>query len=220
MCFGTASVIATALHALLKIYYQTRSTCVLLLVQEAGEVVWSQKCVHFINSSVDQCIEVVNKLEDKHEILTFSKSSSENIQFLIPIMLKQGTIKKLVIQSSLLTPDDILSFSSQLSTNKSLTILNLTRGSMRDDGVTALTQSLQHNKTLESLDLSYNPGITSASALSLAKLLLTNNTLTDLDLSHSSIDTDGVMILMGSCKTDNTFKKFRLVVGNITNSLL
>uniref|UniRef100_A0A1X7SIG8 Uncharacterized protein n=2 Tax=Amphimedon queenslandica TaxID=400682 RepID=A0A1X7SIG8_AMPQE len=188
-------------------------------IQEAGEVVWSHKGVHFINSSVDQCMEVVNKLENHHKILIFSKSSSENIQFLIPIVLKQGTIKKLVIQSTLLTRDDILSFSSQLSINKSLTFLNLTRDSMRDDGLITLVQSLQHNRTLESLDLSYNPSITSASVPSLAELLLTNSTLSYLDLSHTSIDTDGVMILMESCKTNNTLKKFRLV-SNITDSVV
>ena len=182
----------------------------LLLVQEDGEVEWKQDCVRLFRPSVDQCKEVISKLEDKHKSIILRDSSSDSIQLLIPTVLERGTINQLNIFSSLLTPDDILSFSSQLSTNKSLKILRLSHGSMSDDGVIALAQSLQYNKTLQFLYLEYNPGITSACAQSLAELLLTNNTLCELHLHHTNIDTDGVMILMESLKTNNTLKELRL----------
>ena len=171
---------------------------------------WSQTGVHLIRPSVDQCKEVISKLEDKHKSIILRDSSSDSIQLLIPTVLERGTINQLNIFSSLLTPDDILSFSSQLSTNKSLTILRLILGSISDDGVIALAQSLQYNKTLHFLFLNHNPGITSACAQSLAELLLTNNTLYGLYLHCTNIDTDGVMILMESLKTNNTLKKLRL----------
>ena len=182
----------------------------LLLVQEDGEVKWSQTGVQLFRPSVDQCKEVISKLEDKHKSIMLQYSSSDSIQLLIPTILERGTINQLYIFSSLLTPDDILSFSSQLSTNKSLTFLQLTQRSMSDDGVIALVQSLQYNKTLQVLYLYYNSGITSACAQSLAELLLTNNTLYLLDLHRTNIDTDGVMILMESLKTNNTLKQLRL----------
>ena len=182
----------------------------LLLVQEDGEVEWDHDGVHLIRPSLDQCKEVISKLEDKHKIIILQDSSSDSIQLLIPTILERGTINQLIIFSSLLTPDDILSFSSQLSTNKSLTILSLTLGSMSDDGVIALAQSLQYNKTLKDLFLYDDPSITSACAQSLAELLLTNNTLYQLDLHHTNIDTDGVMILMESLKTNNTLMKLWL----------
>ena len=183
----------------------------LLLVQEDGEVKWKHGGgVSLIRPSVDQCKEVISKLEDKHKSIILADSSSDSIQLLIPTVLERGTINQLAMFSSLLTPDDILSFSSQLSTNKSLTILGLSHGSMSDDGVIALAQSLQYNKTLQVLYLHYNSGITSACTQSLAELLLTNNTLNRLYLDHTNIDTDGVMILMESLRTNNTLKELWL----------
>ena len=182
----------------------------LLLVQEDGEVVWSQDDVCLNRPSVDQCKEVISKLEDNHKRIILDYPSSDSIQLLIPTILERRTIVQLIIYSSSLTPEDILSFSSQLSTNKSLTILNLTLGSMSDDGVIALAKSLQYNKTLKYLFFQYNPGITSACAQSLAELLLTNNTLYRLHLHHTDIDTHGIMILMESLKTNNTLKELSL----------
>ena len=182
----------------------------LLLVQEDGHVVWCQDSVYLTKPSINECIDVITKLEDQHNIMAFSESSSDSIQFLIPTILERRTMKKLVIYLSCLTRNDILSFSSELSTNKSLTTLALADSSISDDGVIALAQSLQYNETLQYLILKYNPDITSASAQSLAELLLTNNTLNRLDLHHTSIDTDGVMILMESLKINETLRKLRL----------
>ena len=179
-------------------------------MQEDGKVEGKQdSVVHLFTPSVDQCKEVISKLEDKHKRIILWNSSSDSIQLLIPTILERGTINQLSIYSSL-THDDILSFSSQLSTNKSLTSLTLTHRSMSDDGVIALAQSLQYNKTLKSLYLECNSGITSACAQSLAELLLNNNTLNKLRLNHTNIDTDGVMILMESLKTNNTLKQLWL----------
>ena len=173
----------------------------LLLVQKDGEVVWSQNSVYLINPSVDQFMEVIDKLEDKHETMMFSEC--ENIQFVIPTILERRTIKRLFIESTFLTRYDILSFSSQLSTNKSLEVLVISQDSISDDGVAALAQSLQDNETLQLLALGNNPGITSASAQPLAELLLTNKTLQCLYLHNTSIDTDGVLILMESLNTSS-----------------
>ncbi|XP_019854994.1 PREDICTED: uncharacterized protein LOC109583917 [Amphimedon queenslandica] len=179
-------------------------------LQEDGKVEWSQDDVQLTSPSVDQCKEVISKLKEEHTSIILQLSSSDSIQVLIPTVLERGTINQLAIYYSSLLRDDVLSFSSQLSTNKSLIILQLTHGSMSDDGVIALAQSLQYNKTLQSLDLGYNPGITSACAQSLAELLLTNNTLNGLSLHHTNIETDGVMILIESLKTYNTLMILRL----------
>ncbi|XP_019860273.1 PREDICTED: uncharacterized protein LOC109588559 isoform X2 [Amphimedon queenslandica] len=173
-------------------------------IQEDGEVEWSQDGVHLLNPSVDQCMEVITKLEDKHEIMTLTDSSSDSIQFLIPTILEGRTIKRLVVLSAFLTHDDILSFIFQLSTNKSLTMLQISNDSISDDGVVALAQSLQYNETLEYLQLQYNRGITSACAQSIAKLLNSNKTLTYLNLYDTNIDSHGAVILSESLQTNNT----------------
>ena len=142
-------------------------------------------------------------------MIMLDDSASDSMQFLLPPILKR-TIKVLSILSSLLTHDDILTLSSQLQINKSLAVLALTEGSMSDDGVIALAKSLPYNKTLQYLSLQCNPGITSASALSLAELLLTNDTLRCIDLHHTNIDIIGVLVLIESLKINNTLRELRL----------
>ena len=173
---------------------------------------WSEdgSLVHLIKPSVDQCKEAISKLENKNELIKISRSSSDSIQLLLPTILKTNSITQLCLISSSLTPDDILSFSSQLSTNKFLAILSLTHDSISDDGVIALAESLQYNKTLKYLHFSRNSGITSASVQSLATLLHNNNTLSSLNLNHTSIDADGVMILMESLTTNNALEELWL----------
>ena len=171
---------------------------------------WSDFDVQLTNPSLDQCKEVISKLENKHKTITFDHSSSDSIQLLIPTIMERNTIEQFYLLSSFISPDDILSFSFQLSANKSLITLNFATGSIDDSGVIALAQSLQYNETLKNLYLSYNPDISSASVHSLAKLLRNNNTLSCLSLDHTSIDTDGVLILMESLKTNNTLGELKL----------
>ncbi|XP_019860406.1 PREDICTED: uncharacterized protein LOC109588730 [Amphimedon queenslandica] len=166
--------------------------------QKDGTVIWGSDHVYLTSPSVAQCKEVICKLENKHDIMALSASSSHSTQYLIPTILQSTTIKKLVMYSFFLTPDDILSFSSQLSTNKSLMILCLINGSIKDDGVIVLAKSLQLNETLRELYLTGNPDITSASAQSLAQLLRNNKTLSNLYLYDTNIEYDGVEILLKS----------------------
>ena len=175
---------------------------------------WSSNDVYLSNPSVEQCQEVISKLKDNHQYrsITLSNSSPDIVQLLVPPLLKIGTITLLNIHRlhTPLTHDAILSFSSSLSTNKSLLVLNITYDSINDDGVITLVESLKPNDKLKYLYLEYNSGITSASAQSLAELLLTNHALSDLWLDHTNIDTNGVPILMESLKTNKTLKQLGL----------
>ena len=182
----------------------------ILAEEEIGEVEWSHNGVHLVNPSEDQCMEVLNKLNYEHEILALSDSSCNSIQLLLPTIFERRTIKMLSIFSSSFTRDSILSFSSEISTNKSITTLQVSDDSISDDGVIALAQSLQHNKALQCLYLRINPDITSDSTQSLANLLLANKTLSHLYLYDTNIDTDGVMTLTKSLVENNTLKKLGL----------
>ena len=166
--------------------------------------------VYLSNPSVEQCQEVISKLKDNHQYrsITLSFSSPDIVQLLVPPLLKIGTITFLNIHHlhTPLTHDAILSFSSSLSTDKSLHTLFITNDSINDDGVITLVESLKPNDTLKYLYLEYNSGITSASAQSLAELLLTNHTLSVLGLTHTNIDTNGVLVLMESLKTNKTLR--------------
>ena len=157
--------------------------------------------VFLTTPSLPQCQDVISKLkENNHHTVNLYHSSSYVVQFLLPQLLKIRTITYIRIFSTKVTKDNIISL--QLSNNTTLKTLVITNGSINDDGVITLVQSLKYNKSITYLYLSYNPDITSASAQSLAELLLHNNTLEDLSLEGTNIDTNGVLVLVETLKTN------------------
>ena len=162
---------------------------------------WYSYGVSLTTPSLPQCQDVISKLkESNHRMVTLSHSSSYIVQFLLPQLLKIRTITWIIISSTKVTKDNIIS--SQLSNNTTLKRLVITDGSINDDGVITLVQSLKYNKSITYLYLDSNPDITSASAQSLAELLLHNNTLVGLSLEDTNIDTNGVLVLVETLKTN------------------
>ena len=176
----------------------------LLLGEETGKVQWgSNGRVSLTTPSLPQCQDVISKLkENNHRMVSLRRSSSYVVQFLLPQLLKIRTITVIEIYSTKVTKDNIISSQLHVSNNTTLKILWITNGSINDDGVITLVQSLKYNKSITDLYLSNNPDITSASAQSLAELLLHNNTLEDLWLWGTNIDTNGVLVLVETLKTN------------------
>ena len=162
---------------------------------------WYSYSVSLTTPSLPQCQDVISKLkENNHDTVDLLRSSSYVAQFLLPQLLKIRTITRIEIYSTKVTKDNIIS--SQLSNNTTLKTLVITNGSINDDGVITLVQSLKYNKSITTLHLNNNPDITSASAQSLAELLLHNNTLQYLRLWGTNIDTNGVLVLVETLKTN------------------
>ena len=179
--------------------------------EESGEVKWdyiSNGSVILTKPTLSQCQEVISKLkENNHHVVILSNSSSHIVQFLLPQVLKIRRIMRISIWSTKVTKDNIIS--SQLSNNTTLKELMITDGSINDDGVITLAQSLKDNKSITRLYLNYNPDVTSASAQSLAELLLHNNTLRALNLEDTNIDNNGVLPILVLVETLKTNKKLR-----------
>ena len=169
---------------------------------------WNIFEVCLTEPSLHQCQRVISKLRNNHNIVELRNSSSYIVQFLLPQLLKIRTIIYINISSTEVTKDSIIS--SQLSNNTTLRELAITNGSINDDGIITLAQSLKYNKSITMLYLHSNPDITSASAQSLAELLLNNNTLEFLWLWGTNIDTNGVKVLVESLKTNKTLRKLWL----------
>ena len=165
--------------------------------------------VSLYTPSLPQCQDVISKLkENNHHMVSLSRSSSYVVQFLLPQLLKIRTITRISIFSTKVTKDNIIS--SQLSNNTTLKELWITFRSINDDGVITLVQSLKYNKSITTLYLINNPDITSASAQSLAELLLHNNTLEYLSLWGTNIDTNGVLVLVETLKTNKRLRRLTL----------
>ena len=170
---------------------------------------WDSVSVSLTTPSLPQCQDVISKLkENNHHMVDLSHSSSYVVQFLLPQLLKIRTITRISIYSTKVTKDNIIS--SQLANNTTLKTLVIADGSINDDGVITLVQSLKYNKSITDLYLFNNPDITSASAQSLAELLLHNNTLVYLSLDGTKIDTNGVLLLVETLKTNKGLRILRL----------
>ena len=116
----------------------------LLLGEETGEVEWnSTGSVSLTTPSLPQCQDVISKLkENNHHWVYLRDSSSYVVQFLLPQLLKIRTITRISIYSTKVTKDNIISL--QLSNNTTLKTLRITGGSINDDGVITLVQSLKY----------------------------------------------------------------------------
>ena len=146
--------------------------------------------------------------ENNQHVVILKNSSSHIVQFLLTQLLKIRTVTIIRISSTKVTKDKIIS--SQLSSNTTLETLVITDGSINDEGVITLVQSLKYNKSITDLYLNNNPDITSASVQSLAELLLKNHTLVFLSLTGTTIDTNGALVLMESLKTNERLRRLYL----------
>ena len=163
--------------------------------------------MQFVTPTVEECTEVIAKLEDKHQNIYLRNSSSDIAQVLIPPLLEKDHIIALYVSSTPLTQDFLPTFSHQMSGNNTLQSLSLTNDCINDEGVNTLMQSLKYNKKLLYLSLEFNYGITSACVPSLADFIRTNCTLNILYLSCTNIDANGVRILVESLETNKTLNK-------------
>ena len=167
---------------------------------------WKRKVVTLIDVSPKQCQGVIIDATSEYGIFILQRSSPDTPSLLIPALLEIRSVHSITVDCTTLKPDVIHSFSSQLSNNHTLTELSIINGSIDDEGVTALVQSLKCNTTLKHLELNDNWGITSASVQSLLELILTNNTIQRLELKRNKIDTNGILVLVESLKTNKTLK--------------
>ena len=170
---------------------------------------WDSSSVSLIKPSLPQCQDVISKLKENNHHTVYLRNSSPHIaQFLLPQLLKIRTITVISIYSTKVTKDNIISL--QLSNNTRLKTLGIIDGSINDDGVITLVQSLKYNKSITRLYFYNNPDITSASAQSLAELLLQNNILEYLSLWDTNIDTNGLLVLPETLKTNKRLRELCL----------
>ena len=135
---------------------------------------------------VDVILECVNECKKK------KKNVDEKLATALGASLQTETVKVLSVKV-----DETLAvfLSNFLKTNT--TVRNLTLDESLQDGITALAECLKYNKSLTTLDLSYNViGVDGAAAL--GECLKCNKLLTTLDLSDNEIVNDGAAAL-GEC---------------------
>ncbi|XP_019861378.1 PREDICTED: uncharacterized protein LOC109589812 [Amphimedon queenslandica] len=167
---------------------------------------WYDDGVELTSPSFLQCQEVASLLTYKHTFIKIIKSSPEVVSDLLPVLLQN---EKVIIEDTQLTQDCISSLCNLLANNKSLLELHLTNCSIDDKAVADITNVLQtHNNTLKKLYFFDNSHISSVSAQSLSELIINNSTLTELQISHTSISSNGILLILQSLKSNKSLKLY------------
>ena len=102
------------------------------------------------------------------------------------------TLKMLSLTNVTITNEDTSNLCTMLSINKTLNILELYNCNITDNGVRYICEGLTKNQTLTVLDIRYNPQITSASTSTIAELITTTKSLTELHLHGTSLNDDDI----------------------------
>ena len=172
---------------------------------------WYDDGVQLTSPSLIQCQEVVSLLTYKHTDIIIFKSSPDVVCDLLPLLLQNEKVKYLTIKDSQLTQNCISSLCNLLANNKSLINLLLINCSIDDKAVADITNVLQtHNNTLVGLLFFNNSLISSVSAQSLSELIINNSTLTKLEVRHTSISSDGILLILQSLSINKNIKQLIL----------
>ena len=124
-------------------------------------------------------------------ILRYS-SLTGGIKQISDALFTNTTLKSLVLINVTITDEDTSNLSTMLSINKTLDGLRLSNCNITDNGVRYICEGLTKNQTLTVLSITYNPQITSASTSTIAELINTTKSLTDLHLDNTSLNNDDI----------------------------
>ncbi|XP_063819122.1 NACHT, LRR and PYD domains-containing protein 3-like [Pseudophryne corroboree] len=107
----------------------------------------------------------------------------------------QCQIKKLFVRNCGLTSSCCVDFRSVITTNHSLTLLDLSCNALGDSGIKLLCEGLRHpDCTLQELELR-SCGLTSSCCDDLRSVITTNCSLTRLELTQNVLEDSGIKIL-------------------------
>ena len=152
---------------------------------------------------------MISKLNNKRIELNHSSTHSTVVLLSSP-KLYTLTLRKLDIYETPLPHDCIQYLCQLLTNNKSIQGLVIWKNSISDRGVADICKVLEHNSTITLLKLSNNPLITSASTQALSHLILNNSTLSELNLSRTSLSSESLLLLHQSLSANKNMKRLIL----------
>ncbi|XP_067882390.1 NACHT, LRR and PYD domains-containing protein 3-like isoform X2 [Heterodontus francisci] len=179
------------------------------------------------NNLSDSCIEDLASALSTNRSLTDLDLSGNNLGDsgvkLLSEALKNPDckIQELWLVGNNLTTSCIDDLASALSTNRSLTDLNLNYNELGDSGVKLLSEALRNpDCKIQKLWLVGN-NLTDSCIEDLASTLSTNRSLTDLDLSYNKLGDSGVKLLSEALRNpDCKIQKLELENNNLTASCI
>ena len=111
-----------------------------------------------------------------------------------------------------ITDEDMTHLSTILATNTTLKELHLYNCNITDNGVRYICEGLTKNQTLTKLGISRNRQITSVSTSTIADLIQTATSLTELYLFNTSLNNDDIKTICTSLTKNTTIRKLYLSI--------
>ena len=103
--------------------------------------------------------------------------------------------------------EDMTHLSIMLATNTTLKELHLYNCNITDNGVRYICEGLTKNQTLTTLNIGGNRHITSVSTSTIADLIQTTTSLTELRLHYTSLNNDDIKTICTSLNKNTTIRK-------------
>ena len=109
-----------------------------------------------------------------------------------------------------ITDEDMTHLSTVLATNTTLKALWLPYCNITDNGVRYICEGFSKNQTLTTLNIGGNHQITSVSTSTIADLIQTTTSLTELFLNNTSLNNDDIKTICTSLTKNTTIRKLYL----------
>ena len=172
--------------------------------------------LEIFNTSLDsKCVSILSEiLKTNKTIKTLQLESSSftgGIKQVSDSLFNNKTLEQLVLYNFTdITDEDITHLSTMLSSNTTLKVLYLFNCNITDNGVRYICEGLTKNQTLTLLNIGGNRQITSVSTSTIADLIQTTTSLTELDLYNTSLNNDDIKTICTSLNKNTTISELRL----------
>ena len=164
----------------------------------------NSKCVSIL-SEILKTNKTIKRLELQLSSLT------GGIKQVSDSLCNNETLEELVLlESADITDEDMTHLSTILATNTTLKGLEVSYCNITDNGVRYICEGLIKSQTLTTLNISRNRQITSVSTSTIADLIQTTTSLTELRLYDTSLNNDDIKTICTSLTKNTTIRKLYL----------
>ena len=172
--------------------------------------------LEILYTSLDsKCVSILSEiLKTNKTIKTLklvSSSFTGGIKQVSDSLCNNETLEQLLLSNVTgITDEDMTHLSTMLATNTTLKELRLTKCNITDNGVRYICEGLTKNQTLTTLNIGGNHQITSVSTSTIADLIQTTTSLTELYLYNTSLNNDDIKTICTSLTKNTTIRELRL----------
>ena len=172
--------------------------------------------LEIFNTSLDsKCVSILSKiLKTNKTIKTLelvSSSLTGGIKQVSDSLCNNETLEQLLLyRVTDITDEDMTHLSTILAINTTLKVLWLPDCNITDNGVRYICEGLTKNQTLTTLNIGHNHQITSVSTSTIADLIQTTTSLTELRLYNTSLNNDDIKTICTSLTKNTTIRTLHL----------